>query len=109
MLFYTFKSYNGKIKTKSYLKLVIPHTIFFSFTLYYQICFKSKHLYWKKTIKAILECIHSILLQKYIRNIPKNEQDIFEISFPNFKNFTQDVDVCFQPIQKPSQSYSPKK
>ena len=63
----------------------------------------------EKTIKATLESIQPILVQKYIRNIPKDEQDIFGISFPNFKNCIQVVDVCFQPIQKPSGSYSSKK
>ena len=61
--------------------------------------FKPKHLYWKKTIKVTLEHIHSILVQKYICNIPKDEQDIFEICFPNFINYTQGVDFCFQSIQ----------
>jgi hypothetical protein len=63
----------------------------------------------EKTIKATLESIHSILVQKYIDNIPKDEQDIFGISFPNFKNFIQGIDICFQPIQKPCGSYSSKK
>ena len=63
----------------------------------------------EKTIKATLESIQPILVQKYIRNITKDEQDIFGLSFPNFKNCIQGVDVCFQPIQKPSGSYSSKK
>ena len=63
----------------------------------------------EKTIKATLESIQPILVQKYIRNITKNEQDIFGLSFPNFKNCIQGVDVCSQSIQKSSGSYNSKK
>ena len=63
----------------------------------------------EKTIKATLESIQPILVQKYIQNIPKDVQDTLQISFPNFANCIQVVDVCFQPIQKPSGSFSSKK
>lgn len=62
-----------------------------------------------KTIKTTLERIYPKLMNKYIQNIPKSQQDLLRINFPNFPNCIEVVDVCFQPIQKPSGSFRSKK
>ena len=63
----------------------------------------------EKTIKTTLERIYPSLLNKYIQDIPKNEQDLQQIRFFNFPDCIEVIDVCFQPIQKPSGSFRSKK
>ena len=63
----------------------------------------------EKTIKTTLERINPALTKKYVQVISKNQQDFLQIKFKNFPDCTEVVDVCFQPIQKPSGSFRSKK
>ena len=46
---------------------------------------------------------------KNTSHIPKSQQNLLRINFPNFPNCIEVEDVCFQPIQKPSGSFRSKK